>query len=67
MRQTPLQNKKDIKDFFNFTIEVSYQPINKMWGALIKRDSGTTFEIDENLIVAIDKSLNRFAGIIENK
>lgn len=38
-----------------YTIEVTYQPINKTWGAMIKKGDLFANEVDENLTMALAK------------
>ena len=49
----------------NFNIEISYQPMNEQYGALIKHGNTNIFQVDENLIVAIDKALKIFLPVDE--
>lgn len=41
-----------------FTIEVNYQPLNKLYGALIQEGNVTIFEVDEKMEVAIQKAVD---------
>ena len=52
--------QKIIKEFEKFNIEVSYQPINEQWGALIKQGNVNIFMVDENPLVAVEKCVNQF-------
>ena len=49
----------------NFNIEISYQPINHQYLSLIKHGNTNIFQVDENLIVAIDKALKIFLPVDE--
>lgn len=43
----------------HFLIDLSYQPINRMWGAKIKHGNIAIFEIDENPTIAVSKAVKK--------
>ncbi len=44
----------------NFTVELTYQPINNMWSALIKHGVESYLQVDENLLTAIEQVTDLF-------
>lgn len=44
----------------NFTIELTYQPINNQWSALIKHGSLSYLDVDEDMMTAIEKVTTTF-------
>lgn len=44
----------------NFNIELTYQPINDTWSALIKHGNSTFLELDEDMLVAVEKVTEKF-------
>lgn len=44
----------------NFNIELTYQPINDTWSALIKHGNSSFVEVDHDMLVAIENVTERF-------